>query len=107
MKMLSDIGHTPFCVVRDVEDWGRIDLDLQELMRRTFTQIRECHLVLVDLSEKGVGLGLEAGYAHARGIRVVVIAPAGCEISATLRGTAEACYNYRDEGDLKSFLAQL
>ena len=82
-------------------------LDERALMRTTFEQIRDSHLVLVELSEKGIGLGIEAGYAHARGIRVAVIAPEGCEISATLRGTAEACFTYKDEAALATFLASL
>jgi hypothetical protein len=54
------------CVRRDLEEWGAVTLSPQELMAETFEIIRACHLVVIDLTEKGVGLGIEAGYAYAQ-----------------------------------------
>ena len=107
LAILSDVGYETFCVVRDLEAWGETAVDERELMRLTFEHIRASHLMLVDLSEKGVGIGIEAGYAVARGLQVAVIAPEGCDISTTLRGIAEACFYYRGESDLRNFLAGL
>lgn len=107
LGMLKDLRYETFCVVRDLETWGETAVDERELMRITFERIRASHLVLADLSEKGVGIGIEAGYAAARGIRVVVIAPEGCDISTTLKGIAEACFTYRNEADLRQFLTGL
>jgi hypothetical protein len=47
---------------------------------------------------KGVGLGIEAGFAFARGIPVLAAARAGSDISATLQGiSARVCLYAREE----------
>jgi nucleoside 2-deoxyribosyltransferase len=95
-------GHVPFCVVRDLEDWGRVEFSIQALMRETFAAIEQSDLVLVELSEKGVGLGIEAGYAFARGIPVLTAARQGSDLSTTLRGiSARVCLYEREEEILR------
>jgi 2'-deoxynucleoside 5'-phosphate N-hydrolase len=68
-------------------------------MAQTFAAIEDCDLLLVELSEKGVGIGIEVGYAYARGIPIVVVAPTGGDISTTLQGVARrfGWYDYYDE----------
>src|ERR1700733_4178462 len=61
---LSSCGFETVCVRRDLEEWGAVTLSPQELMTETFEIIRACHLTVIDLTEKGVGLGIEAGYAY-------------------------------------------
>lgn len=82
------------CVVRDVEQWGAVTLEPMELMRRAFDAIDEADVLLVDLTEKGVGLGIEAGYAHARSVPIVTIAEEGADISTTLRGVSHSILRY-------------
>ena len=91
------------CVRRDVEEWGAISLPPQELMKETFEIIRSCQLVVIDLSEKGVGLGIESGYAYARPIPVITIARDGSDISDTLRGISQEVYLYKNMVDLREF----
>ena len=55
---------------------------------------------MVDLTEKGVGLGIEAGYAYAKQIPIVVIARKGSDISATLQGIAKKLFLYDEFEDL-------
>ena len=90
-------GINTFCVARDVENWGRIRLTSQELMREALGAIRSSDIVVVEASEKGVGLGIEAGYAHAYRIPVVVLHPAGLEVSNTLRGIAGELIPYEPD----------
>jgi 2'-deoxynucleoside 5'-phosphate N-hydrolase len=87
-RALAELDMTSVCAVRDLERWGEVGLEPADLMRETFRLIDSCDLVLLELSEKGVGLGVEAGYAHARGKPVHVVARRGSDISATLRGVA-------------------
>jgi 2'-deoxynucleoside 5'-phosphate N-hydrolase len=82
--------------VRDIEGWGERPLPADELMTQTFAAIEACDLMLVELSEKGVGIGIEASYAHARGIPIVVVAPTGGDISTTLQGVARRFGWYDD-----------
>jgi nucleoside 2-deoxyribosyltransferase len=81
-------------------------LDARELMARTFAEIQACDLVIVDLTEKGVGVGIEAGYARAKNISVIVIAQTGADISETLRGIARAVFCYAGAEDLMRFMRE-
>ena len=64
---LEQNGFETVCITRDIEKWGQIELSPEELMQRTFSEIDLSHLIVIDLTEKGVGLGIEAGYAYAKG----------------------------------------
>ena len=91
------------CIARDIEKWGQVELSPHELMRRTFAEIDSSHLIVVDLTEKGVGLGIEAGYAYAKQIPIVVIARKGSDISTTLQGIAQKLFLYDEFEDLADF----
>ena len=98
--VLAAQGHTVFCVARDLEQWGAVTFPPDELMRHSLQAIDAADILLVDLTEKGVGLGLEAGYAYANGIPVVTMAPVGADISETLRGITTQIFFYTDYRDL-------
>lgn len=97
---LAAAGHQVTCVARDLEEWGAVSFAPDELMRRSFQAIDRADLVLVELSEKGVGLGIEAGYAHAQGIPIVVVAQRGADISTTLQGIAAQTFFYTDPAEV-------
>ena len=69
--------------------------------------IDECDIVVIELSEKGVGLGIEAGYAYAQGIQVVSVAKRGSDISETLRGISSRVAFYESFDDLSPLFADL
>ena len=96
-------GFETVCVARDIENWGQIEFSPTELMQRSFSAIESSRLFVVDLTEKGVGLGIEAGYAYAVKIPVVVIAKAGSDISTTLKGISRRLFLYEKFEDLVQF----
>jgi hypothetical protein len=104
---LGACGLESTCVARDVEGWGAVSLAPAELMRRTFEAMRSSHLVLVDLTEKGVGVGIEAGYAYASRLPILTIAQQGASISETLRGLSHSVHFYRDPDDLGELLGRV
>jgi nucleoside 2-deoxyribosyltransferase len=106
LQALERAGYEAVCVVRDLEHWGEIAFDPPDLMRRMFELLESSDLVVVDLAEKGVGVGIEAGYARARGQPVVAVAPAGLDISTTLQGIASAVYSYADYAALADFFGR-
>lgn len=85
--------HT-VCIARDIEKWGVVQLPLQELMERTFAEIDQADMVILEMSEKGVGLGIEAGYAVAKGKQLVVLIKEECELSGTMKGIADVVITY-------------
>ena len=91
---LEQNGFETVCVARDIEKWGGVQLSPHELMQRTFTEIDSSNLLVVDLTEKGVELGIEADYAYAKQIPVVVIAKKGSDVSTTLLGIAQQLFLY-------------
>ena len=106
-EVLSEQGWASVCVFRDLEDWGRIHFDPNELMRRSFEFIDSSDLIVIDLTEKGVGIGIEAGYAFARNVQIVTVAEEGADISTTLKGVSDSVFKYRSRNDLSSFFNEL
>lgn len=106
-EVLARCGFMTFSVARDLEHWGAVRLEPQDLMRQTFAIIDTCNLIVIELSEKGVGLGIEAGYAHAKGIPVVTVAKRGSDISETLRGISRSVVFYSAYCDLEPFFTRL
>jgi crotonobetainyl-CoA:carnitine CoA-transferase CaiB-like acyl-CoA transferase len=94
-------------VARDLKHWGEVQFDPTELMRKGFDLIRMSEFLLLEFSEKGVGLGIEAGFAHAIGKRIVVIAKTGSDISNTLAGISSEIHFYDSETDLERIAAGL
>ena len=106
-ETLASCGFEPLCVRRDLERWGAVAMSPQQLMTRTFEIIRACHLAVIDLTEKGVGLGIEAGYAYAQMIPVITVAREGSDISDTLRGISQGVFFYRIPADLRECFMRL
>jgi hypothetical protein len=104
LAALEKNGNQATCIVRDIEAWGTIHYDPRELMQITFREIRGSQRVVIDLTEKGVGVGIEAGYATARGIEVITIAQAGCEVSTTLAGISNRVLYYDHPDELEQLL---
>lgn len=104
---LAQVGFEAICIARDIEKWGQVEVDARELMRKTFEEIASSEVVVVDLTEKGVGVGIEAGYAYAKGIPVVTIARRGADISETLCGISDAVLYYERFDELEGLFAQL
>jgi nucleoside 2-deoxyribosyltransferase len=100
-------GFETVCIARDVEQWGQLKFDACELMLRTFAAIDASDLVVVDLTEKGVGVGIEAGYARAKNIPIVTIAQIGADVSETLRGISRAVLWYEGLDDLARFFEEV
>ena len=93
--------HKIICDHRDLEQWGEISFSLKELMLRTFEVIENSDAVIIEFSESGVGLGIEAGFAVAKNIPVYVLLPKGRELSPTMQGVCKKCFEYETDADLE------
>ena len=89
-KILKEIEIETICITRDIEKWGKNSFTPDELMKKTFQIIDSCDIVIIELTEKGVGLGIEAGYAYAKGKPVFTVANKKSEISTTLKGISKS-----------------
>lgn len=99
-RVMSEVGVEVSCLgVSDAK------YSPSELMAEAFRQIDASNLLLVEFSEKGVGLGVEAGYAYAKNIPVVVVAKRGSEISDSLAGLAKEVIFYENLAGIGEKLA--
>lgn len=104
--IIEKSGFDAFVVVRDIEAWGEIKLSPEELMRSSFAHLKESSICILECSVKGVGLGVEAGYAHAHAIPVLILSRKGVEVSTTLKGLASSVEYYDQISDLEAILNQ-
>jgi len=104
---LEQSGFDTICIARDVEEWGRIRFTPGELMHRSFEAIDASDVVVIDLTEKGVGIGIEAGYACAKDIPIITIAKSGADISTTLQGISQAVMWYDSYDELVGLFTQV
>lgn len=102
---LEQQGFETVCITRDLEKWGEVHFEPSTLMQRTFSEIDASDVVVVDLTEKGVGVGIEVGYAFAKRIPVTTIARTGSDISETLRGISQEILLYNQYADLARLFA--
>ena len=105
--VLTVCGFETVCMRRDIEQWGAVALSPREHMVATFDAIRSCQMLVIDVTEANVGVGIEAGYAYAHSVPVFTIAREGTEISTTLDGLSSGIGFYRDLQDLRSCFTQL
>ena len=98
--VLSQQNIDTVCVIRDLEKWGQVKFSADVLMQKSFHEIDQSDMIIVELSEKGVGLGIEAGYAFAKGIPIITIARTGSDISETLRGISHKIFFYESYDQL-------
>ena len=103
IEKISDTLHTAgletVVMVRDYEKWGAVKMTPQEFTPLALRAIDDCDF-LSRFSEKGVGLGIEAGYAYARKKPIIVLAKEGVEISDTLKGISKQFIFYTKPEDL-------
>lgn len=101
ISILNGKGYETSCIVRDCE-LGKVSFtNSSDLMLHTFGMIDSSDMVVIEFSEKGVGLGIEAGYAFARGIPVITVAKKGAEISETLEGISKEVIFYDTIDELR------
>ena len=105
-SIIAKSGFQTVCIVRDYEAWGEKTFSPKTLMEITFKEIAASDVLVVESSVRGVGLGIEAGYAFARGIPILVVARNGAVISSTLSGIASAQAHYFSDTELEKFLIQ-
>lgn len=102
-----EIGHRLVCICKDVERWGDVSLEPGELMETTFLEIDKSELVLVEFSEKGVGIGIEAGYAYSKKKPIIAIGLRQADLPNTLRGITDRVIRYDSREQLGKIIQSL
>lgn len=78
----------------------------KEMMQQAMNDIDHCDLLIAETSDKGIGIGIEVGYAKAKGKPVIYIRHNNAEHSTTVSGISDFQIVYTDAGDLEKQLSE-
>jgi nucleoside 2-deoxyribosyltransferase len=76
----------------------------KEMMAQALLSIDDCDLLIAETSEKAIGIGIEVGYAKAKGKPVIYIRNRNAEHSTTVSGISDSQIIYHDIKDLREQL---
>ena len=70
-------------------------------MQQAMNDIEQCEMLIAETSDKAIGIGVEAGYAKAKGKPVIYIRSSAADYSTTVSGISDFQIVYTDVADLK------
>jgi len=79
----------------------------KEMMQSAFAEIDKCDLLIAEVSDKAIGIGIEVGYAKAKKIVVIYLRHRTAEHSTTVSGTSDHTVIYADTNDLHKQLNEI
>ena len=79
----------------------------KEMMKVAFDYLDRCDLLIVELSKKAIGVGVEVGYAKANNKPIIYIKRSDSEYSTTVGGSSDYIIEYSDENHLKNKLDKI
>ena len=106
-EALLKAGIKNTVMARDVEKYGEATLPKGKklMIDYAFPAMKASDMIIIEFSEKGVGLGIGAGYCYANKVPIYVIAKTGSDISLTMENLATKVIFYNDYNDItKAFL---
>lgn len=77
----------------------------RQMMKQAMADIDNCDILIAETSDKAIGIGIEVGYAKAKGKTVIYLRKKEEEHSTTVSGISDFQIVYRDTNDLKNQLA--
>lgn len=101
---LKEFKIAPFVFV----DTYKFDLTQEhQMMQQAMAHLDHCDILLAETSEKGIGIGIEAGYAKAKGKPVIYLRQQDAAHSSTVSGISDFQVIYLDTSDLRKKLAAI
>jgi nucleoside 2-deoxyribosyltransferase len=79
----------------------------KEMMEKAFLAIRQADLLIAEVSEKAIGVGIEIGYAKALDKQVIFLRKKQAPHSTTASGSADYHIVYENGADLTQKLSHL
>ena len=78
----------------------------RQMMQQAMADLDNCDLLLAETSDKGIGIGIEVGYAKAKGKTIIYLRQKDTAHSTTVSGISDFQIVYNDSTDLKKQLAE-
>lgn len=101
-ETLKKFNIEPFVFV---DEFKFISTQEKEMMQQVMLSIDDCDLLIAETSDKAIGIGIEVGYAKAKGKPVIYMRNKNAEHSTTVSGISDFQIVYSDEVDLERQLA--
>jgi len=98
---LKDLNITAFIFV---DKYRFAAGEEKEMMKQAMSDIDECDLLIAETSDKAIGIGVEVGYAKAKGKPIVYMRHKDAEHSTTISGMSDYHVIYTDTSDLNAQL---
>ena len=102
IKTLREFHIKPFVFVDNFKFSSEQE---KEMMQQAILSIDDCDLLIAETSDKGIGIGVEVGYAKAKGKPVIYMRNKNADHSTTVSGLSDSQIIYDDVKDLKEQLA--
>ena len=79
----------------------------KKMMQNAIEDIEKSAILIAETSEKGIGIGIEVGYAKAKNIPVIYVRNSSSEHSTTVSGIADFKIIYENVIDLEEKLEKI
>ena len=79
----------------------------KQMMQQAMSDIDDCDLLIAEVSDKGIGIGVEVGYAKGKGKPVIYLRHKEAEHSTTVSGISDFHIIYADNADLQVQLSNI
>jgi 2'-deoxynucleoside 5'-phosphate N-hydrolase len=76
----------------------------REMMQQAMAGIDSCDILIAEVSDKAIGIGIEVGYAKAKSKPVIYLRKKEAERSTTVSGISDVQIVYNDVNDLQKQL---
>jgi nucleoside 2-deoxyribosyltransferase len=103
-KILIDFGIRLFIFV---DTYHFSVNEEQQMMQQAFREIDSADMLIAEVSEKAIGVGIEIGYATAKNKPVIYLRNTASEHSTTASGSAAHSICYKDTPELTEKLIQV
>jgi len=101
---LACFNISPFVFV----DQYQFDATQQrQMMQQAMNDIDSCDLLIAETSDKAIGIGIEVGYAKAKGKPIIYLRKQTAEHSTTVSGISDFQIVYASTEDLQKQLARV
>jgi 2'-deoxynucleoside 5'-phosphate N-hydrolase len=96
-QVLHQFGITPFVFV----DNYQFDKNQErEMMQQAFADIDKAGILIAETSDKAIGIGVEVGYAKAKGKTIIYVRHISATHSTTVAGTSDHQIVFENTNDL-------
>ena len=97
-EVLQQFGITPFVFV---DNYQFNKTQEQEMMQQAFADIDKADMLIAETSDKAIGIGVEVGYAKAKGKPIIYIRHTSAAHSTTVAGASDHQIIFENTNDLR------